>query len=93
MRNFYTVVFNGTVDGLKTNPLFVKSPFGVPEHVTNGDVITEVEDLIDVKRELVAALKQCKAALDAIPITAYGSVNIDNCTATVGRALAKARNV
>jgi len=93
VRNFYTVVFNGTVDGLKTNPLFVKSPFGVPEHVTNGDVITEVEDLIDVKRELVAALKQCKAALDAIPITAYGSVNIDNCTATVDRALAKARNV
>ena len=93
MRDFYTVVFNGTVEDLKTNPLFVKPSFGVPEHVTDGDVITEVEDLIDVKRELVAALKQCRAVLDAIPITAYGSVNVDNCTVTVDRALAKARNV
>lgn len=93
MRDFFTVVFNGTVDGLKTNPLFVQSPFGAPEHVTNGDVITEVEDLLDVKRELVAALKQCRTALNDIPLTAYGSVNVDQCTALVDRALAKARNV
>jgi hypothetical protein len=93
VRDFFTVVFNGTVEDLKTNPLFVKSPFGVPEHVTNGDVITEVEDLIDVKRELVAALKQCRTVLNDIPITAYGSVNVDHCTAMADRALAKARNV
>ena len=93
MRDFFTVVFNGTVEDLKTNPLFVKSPFGVPEHVTNGDVITEVEELLNVKRELVAALKECRTALDSIPITAYGSVNVDHCTAMVDRALAKARNV
>lgn len=93
MRDFFTVVFNGTVEGLKGNPLFVQSAFGIPEHATNGDVITEVEDLLDIKRELVSALKVCRTALNDIPITAYGSVNVDHCVALVDRALAKARNV
>lgn len=93
MRKFFTVVFNGAVENLETNPLFLKSPFGAPEHVTNGDVITEVEELLNVKRELVAALKECRDALDAIPITAYGSINVDHCVVVVDRALAKARNV
>jgi hypothetical protein len=93
VRDFYTVVFNGTVESLKKNPLFVQSPFGVPEHVTNGDVITEVEELLDVRRELMAALKECRTALNDIPISAYGSVNVDRCTAIADMALAKARNV
>ena len=93
MRDFFTVVFNGTVEDLETNPLFIDSKFGVPEHVTNGDVITEVDDLLDIKLELMSALKECRVALNDIPITAYGSVNVDHCIARVDRALAKARNV
>jgi hypothetical protein len=93
VRDFFTVVFNGTVEDLKTNPLFIDSKFGTPEHVTNGDVITEVDDLLDIKRELMSALKECRAALNDIPITAHGSVNVDHCIALVDRALAKAKNV
>ena len=93
MRNFYTVVFNGTVDGLNTNPLFVQSPFGAPEHVTNGDVITEVEDLLDVKRDLVSALKECRKVLDALPITVSDTAGVYRCTALIDTAIAKAKNV
>ena len=93
MRDFFTVVFNGTIEDLKTNPLFVRSPFGEPEHATNGDVITEVEDLIGIKRDLVAVLASARAALNDIPIAANGYVKVDQCIAAIDMILAKARNV
>ena len=93
MRDFFTVVFNGTVEGLKTNPLFVQSPFGITEHACNGDVITEIEDLLDVKRELVAALKECRKVLDALPITVSDTAGVYRCTALIDTAIAKAKNV
>ena len=90
MREFFTVVFNGTVEDLKTNPLFVKSPFGVPEHACNGDVITEVDDLLDLKRTLLTALQGCRDALDSLPVDTYG--NIDKHIASADMAIKKARD-
>ena len=63
----------------------------VPPHDKN--VITEVEDLLDVKRELVAALKECRKVLDALPITVSDTAGVYRCTALIDTAIAKAKNV
>lgn len=91
MTNYFTVVFNGSVLHLQENPLFIQSKFGFPERITDGDVISEVEELIDMRNQLLRVLKKCRKVLDDLPISAHGMANVDGVMGEVDRAIFEAK--
>jgi len=91
VTNYFTVVFNGSVLHLQENPLFIQSKFGFPERITDGDVISEVEELIDMRNQLLRVLKKCRKVLDDLPISAHGMANVDGVMGEVDRAIFEAK--